>query len=70
MKKLALHWWILIGMLAGVLFGIVAAQLDARRAEEFLANNPEVASAMEFSKDLVLLLEIVDDFLLLASKST
>ncbi len=27
MKKLALHWQILLGMLAGVLFGILAAQL-------------------------------------------
>jgi Na+/H+-dicarboxylate symporter len=28
MKKLALHWWILIGMIGGVGFGILAAQLD------------------------------------------
>ncbi|HMN90756.1 MAG TPA: cation:dicarboxylase symporter family transporter, partial [Saprospiraceae bacterium] len=27
MKKLALHWQILLGMLAGVLFGMLASQL-------------------------------------------
>jgi Na+/H+-dicarboxylate symporter len=29
MKKLALHWWILIGMGLGVVYGIIAAQLDS-----------------------------------------
>ena len=26
MKKIALHWWILIGMGLGVVYGIIAAQ--------------------------------------------
>lgn len=34
-KKLALHWQILIGMLAGVIFGIVMTQFDSR---EFVTN--------------------------------
>ena len=47
MKKLALHWWILIGMVAGVGFGIAAAQLDSNRVEDYLSRNPEVARGLQ-----------------------
>ena len=38
-------------MLAGVLFGIVAARLDASRAKDYLASNAAVARDLGLSKD-------------------
>ena len=52
MKKLALHWWILIGMAAGVLFGIAAAQLDAARIRALVEEIDACIALMPHTRDM------------------
>ncbi len=39
MKKIALHWWILLGMALGILVGVLAVSVDNGRFESFKENN-------------------------------